>query len=232
MAISLRIFALQPLGGKLDRRQRILDLMRDAARDIGPGGGALGAETRSVMSSKVTTKPCGEPRSLETCTLSVRVRAGALDRDFAAGPAHGLGHGAADQRRQFRHGFGIMPAFQFFRRGIEQARGGAVDDGDLAVAVQADHAGADARQHGFGEAAALVDLPVGGDQIAALGVELLGHAVEGKAQRADLVVVALDFDLRLEIAFRNALGRADQAGDRPHQPVGGPQARARSPPAG
>ena len=35
------IFALQPLGRKLDRRQRILDLVRDAARDVGPGGGAL-----------------------------------------------------------------------------------------------------------------------------------------------------------------------------------------------
>ena len=32
---------LQPLGRKLDRRQRILDLVRDAARDIGPGGLAL-----------------------------------------------------------------------------------------------------------------------------------------------------------------------------------------------
>ena len=38
------IFALQPFGGELDRRQRILDLMRDAARDIGPGGGALGGD--------------------------------------------------------------------------------------------------------------------------------------------------------------------------------------------
>ena len=42
--ISCDIFALEPLGGKLDRRQRILDLMGDAARDIGPGGGALGAD--------------------------------------------------------------------------------------------------------------------------------------------------------------------------------------------
>ena len=63
-------------------------------------------------------------------------------------------------------------------------------------------------------------------------IELAGHAVEGAAEQSDFVVVALDFDLRLEIAFRHALGRADQAGDRPHQTVGGPQARARSRPAG
>ena len=118
-----------------------------------------------------------------------------------------------------------MLAFEFLRRGVQETRGGAVDDGDLAVGIEPDHAGADAGQHGFGEAAAFVDLAVGGDQRVALGIELLGHAVEGQAQRADFVVVALDFDLRLEVAFRDAFGRADQARDRLHQPVGGPQAQ-------
>ena len=33
--------ALQPLGGELDRGQRVLDLVRDAARHVGPGGLAL-----------------------------------------------------------------------------------------------------------------------------------------------------------------------------------------------
>ena len=41
---SSGIFALQPLGGKLDGGERILDLMGDAARHIGPGGGALRAD--------------------------------------------------------------------------------------------------------------------------------------------------------------------------------------------
>ena len=57
-------------------------------------------------------------------------------------------------------------------------------------AVEADHAGADAGQHGLGEAAAFVDQPVGVDQLVALRVKLRGHAVEGVAQRADFVVVA------------------------------------------
>ena len=38
---DLAVFAAQPLGRKLDRRQRILDFMGDAARDVGPGRGAL-----------------------------------------------------------------------------------------------------------------------------------------------------------------------------------------------
>ena len=35
------VFAAQPLGRQLDRRQRVLDLVGDAARDVGPGRGAL-----------------------------------------------------------------------------------------------------------------------------------------------------------------------------------------------
>ncbi len=37
----LAVAALDALGGKLDRRQRVLDLMGDAARDVRPGGRAL-----------------------------------------------------------------------------------------------------------------------------------------------------------------------------------------------
>src|SRR3546814_3883707 len=33
--------ALEPLGGELDRRQRILDLVRDAPGDVGPGRAPL-----------------------------------------------------------------------------------------------------------------------------------------------------------------------------------------------
>ena len=39
--ISLRIAALQPLGGELDRGQRVLDLVGDAPGDVRPGGAAL-----------------------------------------------------------------------------------------------------------------------------------------------------------------------------------------------
>ncbi len=37
----LAVAALQPLGGELDRGQRVLDLVGDAAGDVGPGGAAL-----------------------------------------------------------------------------------------------------------------------------------------------------------------------------------------------
>ena len=34
----LAVFALQPLGGKLDWGERVLDFMGNAPRDVGPGG--------------------------------------------------------------------------------------------------------------------------------------------------------------------------------------------------
>ena len=40
--ISLPYLRLQAFGGKLDGRQRVLDFMGNAARDVGPGGVALG----------------------------------------------------------------------------------------------------------------------------------------------------------------------------------------------
>ena len=43
-AMMLAVAALQPLGRKLDRGQRILDLVGDAARHVGPGRGALGGD--------------------------------------------------------------------------------------------------------------------------------------------------------------------------------------------
>ena len=117
-----------------------------------------------------------------------------------------------------------MAAFQFFRRRIQEARGGAVDDGDHAFAVEPDHARAHARQHRLGEAAALFVQLVGGDQIAALGGELLGHAIEGAAQIGELVIGLGHMHLRGEIAFRNALGRVHQTRDRLDQPIGRPDA--------
>ena len=38
----LAVFALQAFGGKLDWGQRVLDFMGNAARNVGPGGVALG----------------------------------------------------------------------------------------------------------------------------------------------------------------------------------------------
>ena len=94
----------------------------------------------------------------------------------------------------------------------------------IAIGIEADDAGGHARQHRFGEAAALVELLIGGDEIVALLLQLLGHAVEGARQRLE---VAWSFelgDLGVEIAGRDAPRRIEQAHHRRHDAVGEPQA--------
>jgi hypothetical protein len=45
------VFAADALGGKLDRRQRVLDLVRDAPGHVRPGRGALRESVRHVVES-------------------------------------------------------------------------------------------------------------------------------------------------------------------------------------
>src|SRR6202789_2961569 len=206
----LAVFALEALGGKLDRRQRVLDLMGDAARDVGPGGGALGGD--QIGDVVESDDEAGLASALLAVDLDAQIAhlAAALDARFPARPPDRLRQRAADQAGELGNGLGIMAAFDLFMRGIEQARGGAVDDGDAALAAQADDAGADAGQHRFGEPPPHVDLVARIDQFATLAAQLRRHAVEGMAQNADLVVVALDGDARAQIAFGNAFGGIDQ----------------------
>ncbi len=111
-----------------------------------------------------------------------------------------------------------MLALDLIGFGVKQPRRHAVDDGDAPIIVEADHACTHAREHSLSEAAAFLVLLVGFHQCIALRAQLRSHAVEGAAKRAHLVIVAVHFDdARLEIAFRHALCRADQVGDRPHQ---------------
>ena len=86
--------------------------------------------------------------------------------------------------------------------------------------VDADDAGGDAGQHGFGEAAALVDQVLGLQDLVALRLQLLQHLVEGVAQRGDVAVGSAHRNGNVEIAGRHLVGGADQLADRPHQPVG------------
>ena len=81
----LAVFAPQPLGRELDRRQRVLDLVRDAARDVGPGRGAL---RRHQLGDVVERDRHSRARrrgdcSVVTRTDRLRSRPCAVDRDLA-----------------------------------------------------------------------------------------------------------------------------------------------------
>ena len=67
--------ALQPLGRQLDRGQRVLDLVGDAARHVGPGGRALGRDQiADVVEGDDVAVRSSSPRSVVTRTLIVRSR--------------------------------------------------------------------------------------------------------------------------------------------------------------
>jgi hypothetical protein len=87
----------------------------------------------------------------------------------------------------------------------DQFFGGAVQDADLAVAVDADDAGAGRGQHGFDKAAAAVDHLAGAHQIVALRPQFLRHLVEGLAEMREIALRALDRHLHMKIAGRDEL---------------------------
>src|SRR5208337_2568950 len=105
------IFAADALGGKLDRRQRILDLVSDPAGDIGPSGGSLGnRKLRHIVEGddhtaighilllardlhrKVALAAFADDRYLTLHRLCTALPAGFLDdlREFGDGRLQGL----------------------------------------------------------------------------------------------------------------------------------------------
>ena len=102
----------------------------------------------------------------------------------------------------------------------DQPLGRAVEDGNAAVAIDADDAGAGAGEHRFGEAAPAVDQVAGAHDVVVLGAQLLRHLVEGFAELREIAFRAVHRHLDVQIAGRDDVGGADQAADRRHQPVG------------
>ena len=102
----------------------------------------------------------------------------------------------------------------------DQLFGGSVEDADAPLGVDADDAGARARQHRLGEAAAAVDEVARPHDVVALGAQFLRHLVESLAELGEIAFRTAHRHLDMEIAGRDDVGGADQPPDRRHQPVG------------
>ena len=124
-----------------------------------------------------------------------------------------------DQLGQLRHDFAERMAQRFGAGMSDQPFGRTVEDADQPFRVDADDAGAGARQHGLGEAAAAVDDVARAHDIVALGAQLLRHLVEGLAQLREVALRAPDRHLHMQISGRHHLRRSDQAPDRRDQIV-------------
>ena len=158
---------LQPLRRKLDRRQRILDLMRDAPRHVRPGGTAL---RRHQIGDVV-----------ERDDQALDLAAGALLRDLdVEGAQLAVARSAGSARAPARGSAAAPPSSTGASAGMASpsgrptrslsARPSAASADRLTsvtapAAVEADHAGRNARQHRLREAAALVDLLIGREQL-------------------------------------------------------------------
>ena len=95
------VAALEPFGGELDRGQRVLDLVRDAPGDVGPGGAALieqllgdVVEGQDMAAARCATSFTASVRGsppLAICTTASRSRAVEQPRRARARPRRAAG---------------------------------------------------------------------------------------------------------------------------------------------
>ncbi len=222
---GVAVFAADTLGGKLDRRERILDLMSDAARHVGPGGAALSAdqlgdviEGQDIALRLLITAFGGDADG------EIALRSRPMQRDLLGDEALALLLRPLHHRGEFgdHRGEGLADESAFLH--AQQVLGGAVDEGDGTIGIEANDAGGDAGEHRLHETAPFVERRVGADQRIPLALELRGHGVEGGAEHGEIAVGRFGVDGDIEIAAGDLLGRAHQLADRRDKAVREPHA--------
>ena len=216
------ILAANALGRKLDRRQRILDLVGNAAGDIAPGGRALrGNELGDVVERHDTAL---------VAALGLRLLLGHLDGKDALLIAdhHGdlavrtplavrlLGRLRAVRSKGWDR-LGDRTAKKVVGLDAEKTFGGRVGNTDYSRRIETDHARADAREHGLHEAAALIEST-------ALTMKLARHQVEVVREAPQIAFAAIERQLHAQVAGGDLLRGADQATDRRHELARKPEA--------
>ncbi len=222
----LGVLLAQPLGRKLYRRQRVLDLVGDAPGDVRPGRRALGhdeigdvveGDDRADVAAAgaLARHHHGEGALLAADVERHLVLRAGLERVLVLLVEHGA-----------ERGYGVLQllADEVALGDTQKVDGGAADERDAVLAVEADDAGRHARQHRLHEVAALDQLLVGGDERVALGLQFARHGVEGLRQAAQVALAALLGQLDHQVAGRDVLGGADETADGRHEASGEPQA--------
>ena len=221
---------MQALGRQLDRRERVLDLVREAARDLAPGDRALGRDHVGDVvehDDEAAARPHRQARAAREQGEVVAVFGAGTARDLdlllpvpAPAPA---ARGRLRALRREGPGDGAGKHFQPLDR-VERTAGqrrdvdlqdavhGIVRVDDDAVGIHHDHAGRHVGQHGlqvglgaFQRGAVAFD---GGARLE----QLARHRVERLRERAQFVV-GLDDRARRQVALRDgtrALGQHEQ----------------------
>ena len=231
--------AAHALGAELNRRQRVLDLVRQTPRDVAPRRHPLRPDERRHVVED-------EHRAAGAAVVAQERRRGGGEVQLAA----------LAEERDFLHrrrlaAVASLPQQDLERLEIlaladvlgaraddrpidlEQAERRAVDRLDLPVGSERHDAGGDPLEHGFDVLAALVELLVLALEIEAralelalAGGELPGHRVERLDERAELVA-GLRLDSVIEVAGANLAGAGGEPLHRTRDALGQIQAGPR-----
>ena len=213
---------LQPFGGKLDRRQRILDLMSQALRHFAPRGRTLrGYQPRDVVEHHHVAAAARARQGRAAHQQRLRHAVGARDFElflpFVAAPGEAAQDGAGQR-------FVARPVLQprLLEAGqivAENRRRAAIRRPQAKAHIESQHAGGQIRQHRFE-----IGLRRLGLQAMVLGLrarlaQLMRHAVEGMRQHAQFVG-RFDRRARREVATSHRLRAFGQDQQRPRQTLG------------
>jgi hypothetical protein len=189
--------ARQPLRRELNRRERILDFVRDAASDLLPRGGFLSAQHFGQIVEHEDEAGVGAARA-ERADGDGKVKDAAGDDrfDFTRDDAHA--EAAAHEELNGAGGFGAEEIFEGFDvacAAAKHARDGRVFAEDVAFGIERNNAGRDVFENGFHQLAAALEflhslLKVAGElvDLSARVAELRGHRVERADENAEFVL--------------------------------------------
>ncbi len=220
---------LQPLGGQLDRRQRILDLVRQAARDLAPGLAALrrhhlGDVVEYQQPGPVRHRRAAHQQGLSVARPALQVVGAQFERILPLVALTGIRracmqlealHHGRPELRQARHLVEPTPAVRQQRQ-AQDARRSRVDGIDPSLAVEDDHAGGQVVEDGLQVHARPLELGHAAVNQPARFRELLGHGCERPRQPAQLVARAED-RLARQVALGDLSHAFGQQQQRPRQ---------------
>ena len=235
VGVAVAVLDAQALGGEPDRGERVLDLVRDALRGLGPGRELLRLDQLGeVLEHDAPCRPSppgavaqvgdldleGAPFAAERRGSPRRLRAGrpapaaaiSPARRDALGVAPGVGERAPDEL-VLRLGAACRARRRWPRAPCRRA--------------ERDHAGGEVLEDGADQRALLGEAAVGrhaarggcGSISSRLRAQLLRHAVE-RVDHGRHLVVGGDLDLLVEVAAGDPPGALGERLDRQHQAAG------------
>ena len=197
--------AAEAFGGEGDGGEGVLDLVRDAAGDFVPGGGFLGAEEFAGVFED--EDEAGVLFVVERGEGDAQVEGAAVEFEVEGAGGEACTAGALHEVEDLGGFFGGEEILEVVGMGAigEDGGEGTIGAEDAAIGSEGEHAGGDAFENGFGEAAAAFEFAI-------VDLEGLGHFVEGADEEREFVD-SLDADAVGEIAGADFLGTLEESGD-------------------